>query len=206
MFRHPTIPSLPALVTATLVASAALAAPTLPGINIRWDNCYADGGAMNKAFACDTNTGSELAVLSVQLDTGMLDVSGMEVRISLKASTSTWKSPPSFFTCSMSPTRTSREAFACCPLAVILPRSQDREASDLVLKKRAAQSHLSILTYSTLQLTPDGLVFDLLVVYKQEGFTQDQSQSSVAFERQGNLCRGIARALYYAQIAAARLE
>ena len=89
MFRHPTIPSLPALVTATLVASAALAAPTLPGINIRWDNCYADGGAMNKAFACDTNTGSELAVLSVQLDTGMLDVSGMEVRISLKASAPT---------------------------------------------------------------------------------------------------------------------
>lgn len=89
MFRHPRITSLLALAGATLIASAALAAPTLPGINVRWDNCYADGGVLNKQFACDTNTGSELAVLSVQLDTRMLDVSGMEVRVSLKTSAPT---------------------------------------------------------------------------------------------------------------------
>ena len=86
MFRHPRTTSILAQVAATLIASAALAAPTLPGINVRWDNCYADGGVMNKAFACDTNTGSELAVLSVQLDTAMPDVSGMEIRVSLKPS------------------------------------------------------------------------------------------------------------------------
>ena len=68
-----------------LLASTAFAAPTLPGVNIRWDNCYADGGATNKTFACDANTGAELAVLSAQIETPMTSVSGMEIRISLKA-------------------------------------------------------------------------------------------------------------------------
>jgi hypothetical protein len=86
MFRCSRIAPLLALAGATLITSNALAAPTLPGINVRWDNCYADGGVMNKAFACDTNTGFETVVLSVQLDTPMLDVSGMEIRVSLKAS------------------------------------------------------------------------------------------------------------------------
>src|SRR5439155_2628920 len=53
------------------------------------------GGTMNKTFACDTNAGTELAILSVQLDTGMSGVSGMEIRISLKAAAATlpawWK-------------------------------------------------------------------------------------------------------------------
>lgn len=82
------VPLLAWLVSA-LLASTALAGPTLPGINMRWDNCYADGGVMNKAFACDTNAGSELMVLSVQLDTAMPNVSGMEIRVSLKSSAPT---------------------------------------------------------------------------------------------------------------------
>ena len=89
MHRHPRINSILAQVAATVLASAALAAPTLPGINVRWDNCYADGGIMNKAFACDTNAGTELVVMSVQLDTAMPDVSGMEIRVSLKPSAPT---------------------------------------------------------------------------------------------------------------------
>src|SRR6185369_14145491 len=80
-FRHSTIAALFTIALAT----SALAAPTLPGINIRWDNCYADGGVMNKSFACDTNTGTELAVMSLQLEAGMDPVSGMEIRVSLKA-------------------------------------------------------------------------------------------------------------------------
>src|SRR5262245_51325274 len=55
-------------------------------------------------------------------------------------------SPESFFTRSMSPMRTSREGFACWPFDEILPSSQARAASERVLKNRAAQSHLSILT------------------------------------------------------------
>src|SRR5207245_857131 len=66
-------------------------------------------------------------------------------RISLRSRTSTSKSPAAFFTCNRSPTRTSREALACCPLDTILPSSQARRASARVLKNRAAQSHLSVL-------------------------------------------------------------
>src|SRR6185503_16097125 len=82
MLRYPRIAV--SLAAIALITSNALAAPTLPGINARWDNCYADGGVMNKAFACDRNTGSELIVLSAQLETEMADISGMEIRISLK--------------------------------------------------------------------------------------------------------------------------
>ena len=78
--------TLVASLIASLLAATSLAAPTLPGINARWDDCYAGGGVMNKTFACNTNTGSELALLSVQLDNGMSNVSGMEIRISLKPS------------------------------------------------------------------------------------------------------------------------
>jgi hypothetical protein len=76
--------SIVTVVLTIALATSALAAPTLPGVNIRWDNCFADGGVMNKAFACDRNTGSDLAVLSLQLDTGMDHVSGVEIRISIK--------------------------------------------------------------------------------------------------------------------------
>ena len=66
-------------VVGTALATSALAAPTLPGVNIRWDNCFADGGVMNKTFACDTNTGADLAVLSLQLDTGMAPAVGRQI-------------------------------------------------------------------------------------------------------------------------------
>ena len=81
-------PSIPAALLTVALATSTLAAPTLPGINIRWDNCFSAGGVMNKAFACDTNTGSELAVLSLQLDTGMADASGVEIRIAFKSAAS----------------------------------------------------------------------------------------------------------------------
>ena len=34
-----------------LVAAPTAAATTPPGVNIRWDNCYDDGGTANKLFA-----------------------------------------------------------------------------------------------------------------------------------------------------------
>src|ERR1039458_8282153 len=45
-----------------------------------------------------------------------------------------------------SPTRTSRAAFAICPLDKILPSSQARFASGRVLKNLAAHSQMSIRT------------------------------------------------------------
>lgn len=32
--------------------------------NLRWNACWGDGGIQNRVFACDTNTGSELLVVS----------------------------------------------------------------------------------------------------------------------------------------------
>jgi len=84
MSRHISVTRAFALLTASLIGNAA-AASTLPGINIRWDNCFSDGGVMNRTFACDTNTGAERAILSVQLDAEMPEVSGMEIRVSFKA-------------------------------------------------------------------------------------------------------------------------
>src|ERR1700733_4235026 len=67
-------------------------------------------------------------------------------RTSLRSSTSTSKSPPSVFTCNMSPARTGRALLAGCPCEITRPRSHAREASARVLKNPAAQSHLSIRT------------------------------------------------------------
>src|SRR6266545_2217601 len=66
--------------------------------------------------------------------------------MSLSSRTSTWNSPPSFFTRSMSPMRTSRAGLAVTSPDSIRPSSQARAACVHVLKNRAAQSHLSILT------------------------------------------------------------
>src|SRR5882757_4544832 len=57
-----------------------------------------------------------------------------------------WKSPASVRMWRRSPVWTSREGLASWPLATMRPSSQARAASARVLKKRAAQSHLSIRT------------------------------------------------------------
>jgi len=59
------------------------AAPSFaaPGVSLRWDHCYSDGGVANKTFACDTNAGSERLVLSFVLGSPMTLVSGMEFRM-----------------------------------------------------------------------------------------------------------------------------
>jgi hypothetical protein len=67
------------------LATPALAAPTPPGVNLRWDQCYSDGGVINRTFACDTNAGSDRLVMSFVLDSEMLDVTGMETRVFIES-------------------------------------------------------------------------------------------------------------------------
>jgi hypothetical protein len=69
--------------SALALAAPVLAATTPPGVNIRWDNCYDDGGALNKGFACDTNLGSERLVVSFVLDAAKSNVSGHEIVVDL---------------------------------------------------------------------------------------------------------------------------
>lgn len=64
-------------------ASIASAATSPPGVNLRWDQCFADNGAFNKNFACDTNSGAERLVGSFEIDAPLSDVSGMEFTLDL---------------------------------------------------------------------------------------------------------------------------
>src|SRR5262245_30455480 len=47
------------LVSLVLLLAPAAHAST---VNLRWDSCWGDGGAQNRSFACDTNTGSQSIV------------------------------------------------------------------------------------------------------------------------------------------------
>lgn len=48
----------------SLVASSAQAQHFGGNIAMRWDNCYGDGGVDSRTFACDTNSGTEVLVVS----------------------------------------------------------------------------------------------------------------------------------------------
>ncbi len=74
---------------ATLAATANAAAPTAPGVNLRWDQCYADGGAQYKNFACDVNTGTDRMVGSFELASPIPGVTGMEIYLHLGAASAT---------------------------------------------------------------------------------------------------------------------
>jgi len=95
------------VILALLAASpaAVAAAVSAPGIELRWDNCFEDGGAWNKQFACDTNTGSSVLVLSFVLDTPMSDVTGGEILVdvaSVAAVLPAWWQFRNFGTCRQS--------------------------------------------------------------------------------------------------------
>jgi len=73
---------------ASALAALMFAMPALagPGLHLSWDHCAADGRVANKAFACDTNAGSELLVLSFDPPEAKADVSGLELTVHIKSS------------------------------------------------------------------------------------------------------------------------
>lgn len=79
---------------ATLLCSALLAltasvASAAPGINFAWNNCFSDGGVPNRNFACNVNTGSNVAVASFVAPAGVVAMSGNEVVIDLQSAGTT---------------------------------------------------------------------------------------------------------------------
>lgn len=72
---------------AAILASGLLAfgpAHAAPGANLTWSRCYGEGvGTQNRAFACDTNAGSEVLVVSFVLPSPLAQVSGNEFVIDL---------------------------------------------------------------------------------------------------------------------------
>ena len=64
-----------------LAASATLASAA--GVNLSWSNCAGDAGVQNRAFACNSNLGSNLFVGSYILDADILHVNGDELVVDL---------------------------------------------------------------------------------------------------------------------------
>lgn len=69
------------------VVHAAAVSP--PGMNLRWDRCYVDGGAANKVFACDTNVGSERLAMSFELAGPLPNVIAITSRVTLASASPT---------------------------------------------------------------------------------------------------------------------
>lgn len=67
------------------LSAPAFAGTTPPGVNLRWDHCFADGGTANRTFACDTNSGLETMVMSFELDHAESGASGVEVTIDMNS-------------------------------------------------------------------------------------------------------------------------
>lgn len=57
-----------ALLLACSLLLLAAASANAGGTHLRWNACSGDGGVVNRSFACDTNTGSELLACSFTLD------------------------------------------------------------------------------------------------------------------------------------------
>lgn len=81
------LPAFATLVSLALAPAVHAAAVSPPGVNLRWDQCYGDGGVQYKNFACDTNTGSERLVGSFELDSVIPGVTSLEGYVSLGSTT-----------------------------------------------------------------------------------------------------------------------
>ena len=74
---------------ALLLVLPALAGAAPPGLNLRWDQCYADGGVQNRTFACNTNLGVDELLMSFVLPQDMPDVSGNEIVLKIQSASAT---------------------------------------------------------------------------------------------------------------------
>jgi hypothetical protein len=64
-----------------LTSSTALAG----GVNFAWTECLSGGGVSNRTFACNTNTGTNVAIGSFMLTQPMADFVSVEVVVDLQA-------------------------------------------------------------------------------------------------------------------------
>src|SRR5262245_15559148 len=74
--------AIPAILVGLVAASPVLAAP---GVAIRWDKCYGDAGVVNRNFACNTNSGTNVVIGSFLLAHDMLYPSNMEAQLCVAA-------------------------------------------------------------------------------------------------------------------------
>jgi len=72
-----------------LLALCATVASAAQGTNIRWQNCFGDGGLFNKTSACSNNLGQSALVASFQLAAETDGVTGVEIVIDLASASPT---------------------------------------------------------------------------------------------------------------------
>lgn len=77
------IRALLSLLSLALPGFARAAGSTAPGLYLRWEQCYTDGGAANRVFACDTNAGTSTLVVSFEVAQAVSLVSGLEVNVDI---------------------------------------------------------------------------------------------------------------------------
>ena len=68
-----------ALLCSMLLALAAPIASAAPGVNMKWTDCFGDGGVTSRAFACASNAGNNTLVSSFELGADLPGVSGLEI-------------------------------------------------------------------------------------------------------------------------------
>ena len=64
-------------------------ASAAPGVNLRWQECYGDGGPQNASFACNTNLGGRRLVGSIVLPTDLSGVIGCEIIVDIATASPT---------------------------------------------------------------------------------------------------------------------
>ena len=87
---QPALAAVALLLPLLSLAAPALAGTSPPGVNLRWDQCFGDGGAWNKDFACNINTGFEQLVASFELSSTFTDISGLQVEMDLGSVSPAW--------------------------------------------------------------------------------------------------------------------
>ena len=77
--------TLAALLFVVLLVPSAHAA----GISLRWDHCSGDAGAINKNFACNTNTGTDILAESFVLSAAVNNIAGVVSHIEITTASAT---------------------------------------------------------------------------------------------------------------------
>ena len=73
------------LLCGMLLALTAAVASAAPGTNLRWNECLGDGGPINRNFACNVNTGTNVLIGSMQVGSSIIGASGNEIVIDFAA-------------------------------------------------------------------------------------------------------------------------
>lgn len=68
---------------ALLIVAASSTAHAAQGVNLRWSACLSDGGSFNRTFACNTNAGASVMVVSFAVGAPRSQIRGTEAVIDL---------------------------------------------------------------------------------------------------------------------------